>query len=64
MKRQLKINYDGKHYSVYELLSRPLAWNPSTMSWECCALFDTYDDAKAAVEEMLKFPQYFEGESK
>ena len=64
MERKFKIDYDGEYYIIYELLPRPLPWNPYAKSWVYKTLYSDHPRAVAAVEEMLKFPQYFEGEPK
>jgi hypothetical protein len=68
MKRQLRIDYDGLHYTVSKLVywrsCSLLPWKWYDEYYDYIRGYDTYDDAKTAVEEMLKFPQYFEGESK
>jgi hypothetical protein len=68
MKRQLKIEYDGGYYSVYVLkyfrAYSLLPWKQYDEYWDYMRGYDTYEEAVSAAKEMLKFPQYFEGESK
>ena len=56
MKREVKIDFDGKYYLVYAKhkggMFRFMDY------WEYKSLFDNLEDAKKAAEEMRKFPEY------
>ena len=59
-KNKVKIEFWGERYRVYIWVPSNSWWIYGPGNWCYADGYYDYDKAKAAAEEMIKFPEYYE----